>query len=145
MSEFKRSDVQKIAAEILLAVAAIEKKHNIVIERGNSSYDDDSFSLKLNVKKVAANGRVDHFKKEAEAFHMYSNYRHNIKVADLHRPFSLNGEKFVVVGYRPRASKKPVVIQKVSEFKENSSNAYGVGVEAVVNNLSLSKARVIKV
>tara|TARA_B110001454_G_C12380533_1_gene292408 strand:- start:41 stop:463 length:423 start_codon:yes stop_codon:yes gene_type:complete len=105
-----RNLVQNISNDIELALGDVENKYNVKITRGNASFGISNMSLKLNVSKVGVDGTV--MTKEATDFNTYASM-HNItsKLGDM---ISHLGEDYKVIGWKPRSSKYPVLMEKVS-------------------------------
>ena len=53
---------------------------------------------------------------EAEAFRMIAPLE-GLKESDLGREISVDGETFAIIGWRTRASKRPIILQRVSDKK----------------------------
>lgn len=128
ITEFSKQDVESISKEINEALKAVAQKYNIQIKTNGGKYDKDTATLKLELQTITESGQI--LTKEASAFKQYAHLL-NLKPEDLFKEFTVNNEKYVLVGYAPRKSKFPMICRKVS-----NNQSYGLALETVVKVLN---------
>lgn len=95
------------------AVAELEKKHGIKLNLGNIRYDAESFRTTMtavNTKEtksagITASPEALDFKQYAESF--------GLKATDLGRVFINRGDKYKIIGLKPRSHKYPIIAERV--------------------------------
>lgn len=128
ITQFQKQDVEQISVEINQALKAIADKYQIQIRTCGGKYDNDTATLKLELQTINESGIV--LTKEATAFKAYSTSL-NLKPEDLFKEFTVNKEKYVLMGFAPRKSKFPMICKKVS-----NDQSYGLPEEIVVKALN---------
>ena len=110
------------------AVAALETQYKCKIALGNITYDAQSFRSKLEVVMQNEDGVVE----TKERIDYKSHCRlFDLKPEWLGRSFAINDKTWTVVGLKPRATKRPVVVQ-AADGKEYVFRAVDV-IRAIVN------------
>ena len=100
--------LQTFRVDFTEAVKALEKQYHCKIALGNITYDAQSFRSKLEVVMQDEDGvvetreRID-YKSHCRPFDLQPDW--------LDRSFIANGKTWTVVGLKPRATKRPVVVQ----------------------------------
>ena len=87
--------------EVLKGVA---DKYNVDLQAGNISYSDTNFTMKLEAKAREINGQSF----EQAEFEKYC-LLYGFSKSDYNREFILNGRKFYLIGFKPKASKYPAL------------------------------------
>ena len=100
-----------IAAEVLHAIKEIGEKHECEIAYKGGSYDDNAATIKFEFAERAADGMV--MTKMATDFQRYAESV-GLKPEDLGRTFDRHGETYKIVGFKPRATKMPVIVEKLA-------------------------------
>jgi hypothetical protein len=104
-----RNTVKMISNDIEKALGDVASKWNVEIKRGNASFGSENMTLKLNVS-TKRNGMV--MTKEATDYNTYASmYNVTSKLGDI---INHLGEDYKVIGWKPRSSKYPVLMEKVS-------------------------------
>ena len=104
--------LQILRPEIDAALAALGEKHGLTIRAAGGSYGGTFGTFKLEIIPAAADGEI--VGKEAEAFKVNAD-QFCMKPEDLGREFTAGGEKYRIVGAKPRASKMPILIKRLSD------------------------------
>ena len=110
MKGFTRTNLEGLRVDVAKALEAVEEKHNIKLEMGNSSYDSNTTTFKIvaNIKDSSGNA----LSREAERF-KYNAAHFGFKETDLFREFRLEGKTYKVIGYNNRAKTRPIIIENV--------------------------------
>ena len=102
--------------EVEQTLEGIAKKYNANIKAGKIKYDTNSFNLDLQVTKKDIDGKSF----EQVEFEKYCSW-YGLKPEDYKKQFTMNGKKFALTGFKPRATKMPILA--VSE--EGKSYKFG--------------------
>jgi len=103
----KCREIRERAEELLKPLV---EEMGIEANVGNATYGHSSATFKVEFRVLSEDGTPTG--KDAEAFKRYE-YRHGISPDALGVTFKLKGEDFRITGYRPRATKNPVLVEKV--------------------------------
>jgi len=87
----------------------------VEIEAGNASYSGANATFKLLISTKNTDGTVN--SKEAENFKVYA-YRWGLSPDDLYKTFDSKGETYKITGASPRASRYPILAERVSDSRE---------------------------
>lgn len=98
-----------IAAEVLHAIKEIGEKHDCVIAYKGGSYDANSATIKFEFAETAEDGTV--MTQMATDFQRYAESV-GLKPEDLGRSFQRYGDTYKIVGFKPRATKMPVICER---------------------------------
>ena len=100
--------LQTFRVDFAEAVAALETQYHCKIALGNITYDAQSFRSKLEVVMQNEDGLIE----SKERIDYKSHCRlFDLKPEWLGRSFAINDKTWTVVGLKPRATKRPVVVQ----------------------------------
>ena len=104
----QKAMLQTFRVDFAEAVAALETQYHCKIALGNITYDAQSFRSKLEVVMQNEDGVV-----ETKERIDYKSHCHliDLKPEWLDRSFIANGKTWTVVGLKPRATKRPVVVE----------------------------------
>ena len=104
----QKAMLQTFRVDFAEAVAAQETQYKCKIALGNITYDAQSFRSKLEVVMQNEDGVV-----ETRERIDYKSHCHliDLKLEWLDRSFIANGKTWTVVGLKPRATKRPVVVE----------------------------------
>lgn len=94
---------QTLRSEIDEALNELGKKYGMHFHAGNCSFSDTNMEFKLNVSKIGDDGNVVDKYEETLKKHFPELYKKEVK---------LNGETFILVGYKSRARKYKFIGQK---------------------------------
>lgn len=112
-----------LRTEIDAALAELAAKHGVQIECGNASFTSTNATFKLAINTIGDGGEV--VTKEAKDFGRYAGLVNNLKAEWLGESFTVRGETFKIIGYKPRSKKYPVLA-------ENAKGVYKFSTETVV-------------
>lgn len=122
MANIDKSLLQNLRADLDAAFSAIAEKHGVKLSLGSFSFSSDLASVKLTVAAISGDGTAT--SKESVDLKRYCR---SLDLEDrLSQVFEINGEKFVLEGYRPRASARPFTIKRVSDGKKFISSIKAV-------------------
>lgn len=110
ITKFDRKTVRETARDVVSELQQYAKDNGLVIERGNCSFDDTFFNLKI---KVTIKGSDTQEMRDLKQ-HIGWLDEH----IDLNKVADINGKSFKLVGYKTRATKKPYIIQDVKSNSE---------------------------
>jgi hypothetical protein len=114
ITRFDRPTLARLRTELEAALAPVAEKLGITLTVGSGTYRDETATLKLELAVVRADGTA--VSVEAENFKRYCHFD-GLKPEDLNRPFKVGGTEYKIVGYRPKAPKKPYVIARTRDDK----------------------------
>jgi hypothetical protein len=83
---------------------SLANKYNANIKAGKINYTNTNFTLDLQVSKKEINGKPF----EQVEFENYA-ILYGFSKEDYNRTFNMNGKTFTLYGFKPRASKMPVL------------------------------------
>jgi len=108
--------IKAIRADLNQAVEAINKKYNVAIRAGNASYDPTggTATIKLDVVALGDGGAQRDI--PAELFIQFAP-RIGLKPDDLGKVVTIQGRKFKVAGYKPKATKNNIIIKSIDDGK----------------------------
>lgn len=86
------------------ALQELTKKYDVNIKAGNIKYDSNSFNLDLQMTKKDIGGKTF----EQVEFEKYCRL-YGFKPEDYKKQFNMNGKTFTLTGFKPRATKMPVI------------------------------------
>ena len=86
------------------ALQEIAMKYDVNIKAGNISYTNTNFNLKLEVTKKDIGGKTFEQVEFEKHCIMYG-----LKPEHYKKEFTMNGEKFAITGFKPRATKMPIL------------------------------------
>lgn len=113
VTQFDRSNLSQINAEIEQAIKAIAKKYGIEVKLGNTRFSKQNASSKFELMAVGESGTV--MTKEALDFNRYKNYK-GIN-ANLGDSFQYRGNTYTITGYKPKSHKYPVIATCLEDGK----------------------------
>jgi hypothetical protein len=107
VTKLKKADVQAIMGDIVSALATIEEKYGVKIERGSASYTELSFKCPITVTvndndEVLAKKKTD-FERMAKLYGV-SGDGFNVE-------FKEGGKTMRVTGFNTRAPKYPIILE----------------------------------
>jgi hypothetical protein len=124
----KKSDAQRISARIMETLASLEDELGVTFSRGNGSYDEQSFSLKV----TATLNNVDGSAQSKEALDFVANApMYGLSPDDLGKTFISNGKTMTITGMKPRNRKYPIIAS-------SGGRSYKLPASSVKFNLSYS-------
>ena len=109
---FTRATVREISSDIVTALAAVEEKHGVKIDRGNASFTGNNFSLKIKVAAISEDGDV--LTKEAQDYDLYAD-AHDLPKRNT--VLNVHGRRLKMVGFKPRSTKFPVLVEDLDAEK----------------------------
>ncbi len=108
-----RTNAKLIISEVISALKDIENKYNVKItQKGGATYTPDMLNLKLEINTIKSDGTV--YNNEAEVYKARAEWYglENIPVGSI---FDYNGNKYKVMGLKPRCKKQPVICQQLND------------------------------
>lgn len=115
ITHFDTVSVRHLADEMRQTVERIAVAHGLALGRVAWSFNVSNFVLKIEVATKATDGKVN--SRMREDFTRYAG-GYGFKPTDLDRRFVWEGKTYSIVGWRSSASKRPVVIKRVSDGRE---------------------------
>lgn len=129
MSTITKELLKALRADINAALESVGQKHNVTLQAGNCSYNaTGTATYKLEVVALGAGGAQRDI--PAELFLQYADII-GLKKEDLHKEIILQGRKFKVAGYKPKARKNSVLI-----FDPIENKTFVTSVETVKRQLA---------
>lgn len=105
VTNFDRSNLRQINAEIEQAMKAVAQKYGLQVKLGNTRFSNSNASSKFELMTVSESGAV--MSKEAIDFNRYKNAK-AIR-ANLGDSFQFNGNTYTITGYKAKSYKYPVL------------------------------------
>ena len=103
ITEFDRPTLRALRGEIAAALKAVATKHGIALTAAGVSFDAQRFTLKIEGAVIGADGKAGSFAQHAHLF--------GLAPGDLGKRIMLGGKRFTIVGLRPNARKRPVLLE----------------------------------
>jgi hypothetical protein len=114
ITSIDRSVLRDLQQQILDALKGIEKSTGVKFSFGAGRYMEDNATLKLIVSTVSKGGEVN--SPDKSLFEVYAS-SHGLKSTDFGREFTYGGQKYKLVGYKPKSYRFPFIGEKVSTGK----------------------------
>lgn len=102
--------VKMIGMDVEKALIDVSKKYNVNIKRGSTRYDSNNMNMKLEISVINSNGDV--MSREAMDYKNYAPM-YNIE-SELGDVIYHMGKEYKVVGWKPRSTKYPVLMEEVN-------------------------------
>ena len=99
-----KKEFQAFRMEVEQALKSIAEKYDANIKAGKIKYDNSSFALELNVHKKEVDGESF----EKAEFKKYA-FLYGFEPEDYGKTFVSNGKSFTLYGFKPKATKMPVL------------------------------------
>lgn len=109
-----RSTCRLLRDKINESLQELAQELGVTIEAGNASFTNSNVTFKVNIATKNEDGSVN--TKEAEDFRRYA-ARYGLKPDDLGREFTSNGKRFKITGAKPRASRYPILAERIPDGK----------------------------
>lgn len=106
ITRFTREHCKSLREEIDQALSELASKHGINIKTGSATFSDSNVTFKLELATLAQNGTV--MTKEAEALKLYATII-GLPSDALGKQFMSQGKMFELIGYKPKATKYPLI------------------------------------
>ena len=111
----------------------ILEKHGLKLDLGNGSFDDDSVKFAFKIK--LENAKRDIEKALASDIKFRKDYEQiELDITKIHE--ARNGQKFSLIGYKPKSRKLPYVVLNLNDGKE-----YLISTDAVEQGFGIHKAQ----
>jgi len=108
---FDKAGTKKIINQIDDALQPLAAQLGVHIETGNARYSSTSIALKMNISVIDAKGQPA--TKEVTDFQHYA-ASYKLSPDDLHKQFDYLGDKYEIMGCKPRSHKFPIIVKKLS-------------------------------
>lgn len=118
ISQFDKVTCRVLQNAVLAAIQSVADAHGVSVAIAGGKYDSNKFDAKFSFTVKDASGKTvdvrgiqveNDFKQYAELF--------GLKADDLHREFKHAGSTYKIIGCKPNASKRPIVVQDISTEK----------------------------
>jgi len=110
ISSFTPENLDQLRSQIEISLHDIGVKFGISLKIGGMTYTEDKVTARLSAT-VDREGRVPEM---VYNFNVYC-YDYGAMPEDLGKELTIDGTKYLLVGLKPRASKRPFVCQRVSD------------------------------
>jgi len=107
--------IKMLRANIVDAIKDIGKEHGVILEVSPGSYSTNNFTFKVEGGMSLGDGNV--MTKEAVAYRNYS--MHEQTGVELFDEFRDGSRRFKVIGYKTRASKRPIVCRNLDTGRDH--------------------------
>jgi len=121
ITEMNRTNAKLVREILEEKLPSILKEHGLSFELGNARYDDDG--VRFTGFRLSVKGALSETEK-ALRDELQTRDRMKFKMLDPNKIAKLDGMDISLVGFKPRARKKPFIIQDL-----NSDNQYVIGEE----------------
>jgi len=112
--EMNRKNLREVRKRIEYYMKSIETDMNVKIELGNITYDRDSFRVKMSARNTADSSGNTVNPEEVT----YEKYRAMYSLPKFGTAVSVNGKPARIIGFKPRSTKYPVLVEMVSTGKK---------------------------
>ena len=99
-----KKEFEVFRLEVKEALKGISEKYNFNIEAGSIKYTDINFDMTLKITEKEVNGKSYELLEFEKYCSMYG-----LKSSDYGKKFTSNGKTFTLSGFKPRATKLPVI------------------------------------
>lgn len=126
-----RQKTKRLADAVIVALATVAAEFECEVDYKGGKYSDNAATLKIEFAERAADGTV--MTQMATDFQTHAAFV-GLKPDDLGATFERNGHTYKIVGFKPRATKMPVICERPngSRYKLNERDVIrGLGREAV--------------
>jgi hypothetical protein len=126
-----RQKTKRIADAVIVALATVAAEFECEVDYKGGKYSDNAATLKIEFAERAADGTV--MTQMATDFQNYA-LSVGLKPDDLGASFERNGTSYKIVGFKPRATKMPVICEtpEGKRYKLREADVVrGLGREAV--------------
>lgn len=107
---FTRNDVKVMREELQKELDNFAKEHGITIKVGNATYDETDIHFKVDIASAS---------EDTERVRWEQNCRYfGLVPEDYGKEITLQGQKFAVVGVKPKARKNCIIVRRISDGKE---------------------------
>ena len=103
ITQFDRPTLRALRSDIEAALKAVAAKHGVSLTAGAVSFEPQRFTLKIEGAVIGADGKAASFAQHAHLF--------GLAPGDLGKRIMLGGKQFTIVGVRPNARKRPVLLE----------------------------------
>lgn len=111
ITQFNKPTASSFAQEAKLALAALAAKHGVTLTYRGGEFSPDSFEFKFQAVVASTDGAP--VGPEANAFKQLAPL-YGLQASDLGRVVRLDGVDMRIVGLRPRASKRPILLERIA-------------------------------
>lgn len=101
----ERQQIKSIRDRFLEAVRPIAEEMGVAVTPGMCKYGPTG-EIRLQISPINEDGTVE--TKEAQAFKQYARLE-GLNPTDLGRTFRSQGKTFEIIGFKPRATKRPIL------------------------------------
>lgn len=125
-----RKKMRTMSTDIEAALKEVAKKHDVELKVGGGSWDDSTFSFKLEGGIIKSDGSV--VTKESEDFKARATF-YGLKPEHLGKVIKIDGERYEITGLSTRSRKYPIIVKRVRDgkpFKLTQVDVIGSMVEA---------------
>lgn len=116
ITKFNKRNLTAIFAEVEAALAPIAERHGIKLERKRCSYREDELPVAFQFITVELDGEGNAMDSRAKDFVKYADL-YGLSKDDFLAEFRSNGTLYRITGFKPRASKYPVLAEDVKTGK----------------------------
>ena len=118
MKSFTKQNLTTVRAKLNAKMAEFEKETGIRISLGNITFDSSEFKGKITAKLVGGKSEEElekvEFQKTCNLF--------GFTLADYKKETTLQGRKFELIGFKPKATKNNAIMKCVSTGKQFVTN-----------------------
>jgi len=133
-TKFDRRTVRTILAEVEEALRPVAEKHGIRLERKHCTYHADELPVAYKFLITELDQEGNEMSSDAKEFVRQAEF-HGLKPSDLNKGVTVRGEKYRIVGLRPRSRKYPILMEQVRTGK-----IYKFSAKSVAFGLKAAKA-----
>jgi hypothetical protein len=123
ITQFDRPILRALRSDIEAALKAVAAKHGISLNAGGLSFEPQRFSMKLEGAVIGADG--NDASSEAASFTRFA-AAFGFAPGDLGKRIMLGGKLFTIIGLRPNAPKRPVLLEDANGRRNIVASANSV-------------------
>lgn len=114
MQEMNRDLARAISQDVLAALDAVAKKHNVAFSNKGGRFSSSCLTMKIEAAVIGASGTAE--TQERTAFKLQAKF-FQLDPAWLDMTFAFGGEDYTIVGLNTKAYKSPVLATQASNGK----------------------------
>ncbi len=114
MQQMNRDLARVISQDVIAALDAVAKKHNVIFADKGGRFSATSLTMKIEAAVIGASGTAE--TRERTAFKQQAKF-FNLKPEWLDMSFTFGGDDFTIVGLNTKAYKAPILAIQASNGK----------------------------
>lgn len=115
IDRFNRANARTLSEAVIEAVQPVAEKFGVQIKQGNGSFTPTDYKIKLICAVQSTDGTYE--TPERTDFKQFAPI-YGVTASDIDMEFKWNGEKYKLIGIKPRSKKFPFIGQRVEDGRK---------------------------